>query len=115
MDKNGGNDDWINIQGYISNDLSLTAVITPLDPGLQYDFRYRAKNAHGWGEYSPISSVLLANRPDTITVVTTTHVGALVEIAWDLTPNDRYSSVIDYRIKIKRSDGILIEHSTCNG
>jgi hypothetical protein len=75
IDTSEGNNVWINVQGYTSDDLSLSAVVTPLEAGKYFYFRYRAKNAHGWGEFSPITQVLLANRPDIILIVTTTNVG----------------------------------------
>jgi len=60
----GGSGPWINVQGFSSNDLSLQATVLPLTAGNYYYFRFRALNAHGWGEFSPISYVLLANVPD---------------------------------------------------
>ena len=60
----GGSGPWTNAQGYTSDDTSLEAIISPLTEGQNYYFRYRAKNAHGWGEFSPISYVLMANKPD---------------------------------------------------
>lgn len=80
-----------------------------------YYFRYRALNVHGWGQFSPISFVLLANRPDTLAGATTTNVGTDVEITWEVTPFDRWSPVFEYRIKIMRFDGIYIEHPSCDG
>jgi hypothetical protein len=59
--------------------------------------------------------VLLANRPDTLAGATTTNVGLDVEISWLETPFDRWSSVVEYRVKIMRQDGILIEHPDCDG
>ena len=106
---------WINVQGYASDSLEMTGTVLPLTEGQLYYFRYRAKNVHGWGDYSPISWVLLANRPDTLDPVTTTSVGTNVEISWNLTPHERFSPVFAYRIKVKRFDGIFVEHSQCDG
>ena len=89
--------------------------MVPLTEGKLYYFRYRAKNAHGWGDFSPISWVLLANRPDQLAPVTTTSVGTDVEISWNPTPHERFSEVFAYRVKIKRSDGIFVEHPQCEG
>jgi hypothetical protein len=111
IDIGEGNGDWVDHKGFVSDDLSLTAVITPLTPGQEYWFRYRARNSHGWGEFSPISSVLLANRPDSIPNVLTVNEGLLVKISWDPTPHSRYSDVISYRIKLRRNDGYMLEHS----
>jgi len=60
----------------------LQATILPLTAGNYYYFRYRALNAHGWGEYSPISFVLLANVPDKLEPAVVTNVGKNVEITW---------------------------------
>ena len=38
-----------------------------------------------------------------------------MKISWDETPHSRYSDVISYRIKLRRYDGLMIEHSQCDG
>jgi hypothetical protein len=61
----GGSGPWTtNPQGYESDDASLVAVLQPLTEGQLFYFKYRAKNAHGWGPYSPIVAVWMANKPD---------------------------------------------------
>ena len=32
--------------------------------GQSYRFRFRAKNFNGWGDFSPISTIYAASRPD---------------------------------------------------
>ena len=112
----GGSGPWTtNPQGSESDDASLIAVLQPLAEGQLFYFKYRAKNAHGWGPYSPIMAVRMANKPDQLAPATVTNVGTMVEIDWNPTPNDRNSEVFEYRIKIKRSDGTFVEHPECDG
>lgn len=43
----------------------------------------------------------------------TVNNGVMVDIIWAPSPNDRSSLVFEYRVKLKRSDGALIEHPEC--
>lgn len=103
------------MQGFSSNDLSLQATVLPLTAGNYYYFRYRALNSHGWGEFSPISYVLLANVPDKLEPAVVSNDGLDVEIVWQVTPDDRNSNVFEYLIKIMRSDGTFVTHPACDG
>lgn len=105
----GGSGPWLDAK----DSLDLTAELSPLIAGHYYFFRYRARNAHGWGDFSPISFVLLANKPDRLLPVQTINNGAMVDIKWAATPNDRNSLVSEYRVTVQRSDGAMIEHPQC--
>jgi len=105
----GGSGPWLDAK----DSLDLTAELSPLIAGKYYFFRYRARNAHGWGDFSPISFVLLANKPDRLLSVQTINNGALVDILWEASPNDRNSIVTEYRVTVQRSDGAMIEHPQC--
>jgi len=114
----GGSGPWADVIGDPDESLDLETVITALDGGTTYYFQYRAKNAHGWGEFSPISLVLMATKPDKIlaSVTRTVNVDTDVEISWDETPDDRDSDVSAYRIKIKKKNGTFAEYlDTCDG
>lgn len=115
IDETGGGSGWINVQGFSSNDISLQATILPLAAGNYYYFRYRALNAHGWGEFSPISFVLLANVPDKLLPADVTNEGLMVKISWQATPDNRNSPVFEYLVKVMRSDGTFITHPQCPG
>lgn len=70
---------------------------------------------HGWSDYSPISFILMANKPDQLHAAQTVNNGANVDIIWQDTPFDRNNAVFEYRIMIQRSDGSLQEHEECDG
>ena len=42
------------------NQLSLSVIAGGLESGKAYSFRYRARNVHGWSEYSP-EELIVAN------------------------------------------------------
>lgn len=46
---------------------------------------------------------------------TTANDGVNVVIAWQVTPNTRFSPVFAYKILVKRQDGTLVEHPECDG
>ena len=58
---------------------------------------------------------MLANKPDQIAAVSTVNVGENVQISWDMSPNSRYSDVVEYQVKVRRSDGSFILHPECDG
>lgn len=45
---------WTEVAGETTDSLDLEQEIYGLTPGSLYYFRYRAKNAHGFGDYSPV-------------------------------------------------------------
>jgi hypothetical protein len=56
----GGSGPWLDAK----DSLDLSSELSPLNPGQYYFFRYRARNVHGWSDFSQISYVLMANIPD---------------------------------------------------
>jgi hypothetical protein len=111
----GGSGPWVNVQGFDQDYLDTSVIISPLTEGNYYFFRYRVRNVHGWSEFSPISYILMANKPDQLAPVQTINNGVNVDIVWQSTPFDRNSQVFEYRIMIQRSDGSLQEHIECDG
>lgn len=83
--------------------------------GTDYQFRYRASNVHGTGDYSPVSTIKAATVPAQLGAATTSTDGTTVTISWPATTNERGASVTEYRIKIKQSDGSFSESSSCSG
>lgn len=74
-------------------------------PGLYYRVRYRAKNAIGWGEFSEVTYILSARRPDTpIPPEITQYGGTNIRIAFYL-PFNGGSEIIKGYIEIKAHDG----------
>lgn len=39
----------------------------------------------------------------------------MVDFTWNMSPNDRNSQVFEYRLKVQRKDGTLVEHAECDG
>lgn len=89
----GGTGPWTNVQGYDSDFLETTVILSPLVEGKYYFFRYRVRNVHGWSDYSARNFILLANKPDQLLQASTVNNGILVDIIWQVTPFDRNSPV----------------------
>lgn len=51
------------VTGNVVNSMSLTHLVTGLQKGKTYAFRYRVKNEYGWGLYSPVALLLVATEP----------------------------------------------------
>ena len=66
-----------------------------------YLFRYRAKNAHGWGPFSDVLRLIAARRTDQIVPVVTSNEETSVKIAWQEPEYDGGSRLLGYRITIK--------------
>ena len=51
--------------GYPVDEVVLSYGVTSgIEKGLTYQFRYRAKNAQGWGEFSDVLNLIAARRSD---------------------------------------------------
>ena len=67
--------------------------------GTTYRFKYRARNLIGWGDYSPVGSVLAASAPEAASPPTTTTQGLKVKIDWS-TPTDNGSPIQNYTVTL---------------
>jgi hypothetical protein len=54
---------FLSLIGESVNQLGLTYIESNLIQSKIYAFRYRAKNAYGWSQYSPVSYLLVAEEP----------------------------------------------------
>ncbi len=53
---------FIDVFGWSKDTLSLSATVKA-KKGITYAFRYRAKNIYGWGDFSPLTYILAADKP----------------------------------------------------
>jgi hypothetical protein len=67
--------------------------------GRRYEFKVRARNVYGYGEYSEVLVVQTGDRPDTMPELDTRAVGSIIQITWD-EPADNGYSVDDYDVEI---------------
>lgn len=86
-----------------------------LQPGHDYNFKYRAINIFGIGEFSDVSTVKAATTPDRILPATTKIVISDVVITWPL-PNSRGSAITEYAVYIISKSGTsILETAHCIG
>ena len=112
---NGLGGPFVELQGFSANSLALQATKTlGVYPGLYYRFRYRAKNAIGWGEHSEISYVLSARTPDTpVPPTITLWMDTNIRIVFYL-PFNGGSEISKAYIQIKTHDGLSYAEETVN-
>ena len=76
-----------------------------VSPGAAYQFRYRASNQHGTGDWSPTATLYASAPPLALAAATTSNEGTDVRVTWPATPSDRGSAVTAYSVTFKRADG----------
>ena len=83
--------------------------------GAAYTFRLQARNIHGWGEYSVVTTIAAASTPDAPNTVVTSIENIYVRFDWN--EPQANSAVIDgYDVYIIDSDGTYVRESTyCDG
>jgi hypothetical protein len=112
---------WTTLLGNPSDSL-LTEYLVAGDTiigGTDYQFRVRAKNALGWGDWSSIGTVAASAAPSEMAAVTTQIDPAdalAVEISWTA-PTNNYDALTEYEVLILQSDGVTYaeEPATCDG
>jgi titin len=103
-----GSGDWVVLGGESPESLTTTYTVTGLTNGNSYNVRYRAKNVHGWGEYSSSTSILVAEVPQKIDPAPTTTLSSdQVLIVWTK-PADGGSTILGYNVEFVDSTGSLV-------
>jgi len=101
--------------GFSSNNLLTSyTVYSGVTAGVDYEFRLRAKNIHGWGPYSNIVTLVASSVPGNMAVPTTTNSANGVDITW-VAPDDNESALTGYNIFIKTSTGDYEDSTSCDG
>jgi len=91
-------------------------VSTDVTPGVTYNFKVSARNAHGLGTESAAGSIEASDRPVQMSAVTTALESiTYVRISWSA-PHDNSNAIIEYEILIKQKDGTYSELTAeCDG
>jgi hypothetical protein len=106
---------WSSLIGGTSYRKLTSFIVTGLTPGHWYNFRYRAKNDFGWGDFSDPVSVQAATMPVKIAPIQTSIVGKNIRISW-FAPYNRGDPIHYYTIVIRNKAGDFIEDTTnCEG
>ena len=82
--------------------------------GQTYQFRYRAANIFGWGDYSDPAYVTAASVPNTPTAVIVSQEGTQVKFAWSSDTDDNGSEIIAYSLSIATAEGTMLEFEDCD-
>ena len=108
---------WTDLLGYPVDELDLSfGVVDSIDVGETYLFRYRARNVHGWGEFSDNLEFIAASIPDVPTTVVTSNEGTDIKIVWDDASYNGGSPLLYFRVLLKKQDDTFAEDTIhCNG
>jgi len=71
-------------------------------------------NKYGWGDFSPIISIIAALAPSITPVITTVQLGAEVGISWGLPPKNGLA-ITKYDVLFQHKNGSYLPTSSCLG
>jgi len=93
---------------------SLSYTQTGLTQGANYQFRARASNSFGWGDFSDVVTILADDVPAQIAPVTTLVQNIYANISWSLPSTDHGSPITEYAVYIFGVSG-LQQSRSCDG
>jgi hypothetical protein len=104
------------LTGSTSDSLERSHVATGLSAGAVYEFRYRVRNVHGWGDHSPSLAAIAAKAPSTPAQPVTSNSGTSARIDWT-EPYHGGSAITALEIEIRTATGTAYaaEPLYCNG
>lgn len=107
---------WQTLIGEYPNALNQVFTISGLvQTGHTYQFRYRARNLLGWGEWSDSAYVLAASLPETSMPIISTLENTNLRLSWSANTIDNGSAITEYSIKIKDAQNNFFENELCDG
>lgn len=106
---------WTDLQGFlVPNMASSYSTSKGITGGTWYRVRVRAMNKYGWGDFSPIISIIAALAPSITPVITTVQLGADVGISWGLPPKNGLA-ITKYDVLFQHKNGSYLPTSSCLG
>mmetsp|Transcript_29134 Transcript_29134/g.28192 ORF Transcript_29134/g.28192 Transcript_29134/m.28192 type:complete len:232 (-) Transcript_29134:211-906(-) len=109
---------WYDLVGATVDSTADTYIVTStITGGQSYQFKVRAKNKWGWGDYSAIASFKASEAPDQMDPVTTSidAITGGVKIEW-VAPSSNFDTITAYMIEIQETSTTFTEDLTnCNG
>lgn len=111
-----GSNSWVEVVGQTSPFTLLTYTKTGLTTGVNYSFRIRCSNIHGFGSYSDVIVIRADDRPAQPSQVTTTVDLSNVKITWTV-PVTNGAPITGYQILILQQDGVTYSENLafCDG
>ena len=104
---------WDEVVGETTPFTDLTYTHTGLTTGVDYTYRVRAQNIHGFGAVSDSLTVRADDTPGAPSEVTTAASGILVALTWSAPASDNGSAITTYRVYIKpEGNGAMIQEQT---
>lgn len=112
-DKGQGTNNWYSLIGENPDSLSNSFTVSGLVTGRTYKFKYRAWNAHGFGEFSDEVSIIAAVRPSKPTPIITQNDNQDLLVWWSES-NNGGTPITSYVIEFRGKDNSnWNEHPNC--
>ena len=115
-DKASSGATWYDVQGNNPSSLSTSTILTSeVQAGETYQFRVRARNIHGWGDYSNVVPIKAAGLPDQVASATTSidpTTGGVV-IQW-VEPHDGSQTITEYLVEVANVDATSWHEDSTN-
>jgi hypothetical protein len=91
--------------------LNSLIITDSIQSGLTYQLRYRAHSVNGWGDFSPIASILAATIPGATSEPETTNQDTDIKVSWTAPLNSGGDNVAitSYQVDIFLVSGDYVE------
>lgn len=97
--------DFVTVTGNPIDNIDTNRVITPVTKGLTYRFRYRAKNANGWSDFSDIAHIKAAVQPgQSPAPVLDSATATTLDLSFSPPSDNGGSPIISYSLYINDGD-----------
>lgn len=102
----GQSNNYVSLVGFDSDNLQKTFTVREgVVKGREHRFKYRVKNAVGWGPYSDVSSILAATTPDAaLEPYFVSFAADTLSIAVPRSLNNRGSPILGYEVWVDEGD-----------
>jgi len=109
---------FVSYVGDLEDSLSLDTVATSLTSGIMYSVRYRAKNVHGWSDYSPLEMIVANTVPSPPLNVKTQNIGNKLVVTWDqpATTGGNNVPLTDFKFYARKkgtTDFVVVDYVNC--
>lgn len=107
---------FVSLVGESSDSLTTSFTVSSgITEGEDYQFKVRAKNVHGWGDFSSVATLVPSSVPDAPSTVTTTYdSNGDVKVTWIAPDNNGDTITAYYIVFADESETTYTPHADCD-
>jgi hypothetical protein len=98
-----------------SQNLELSKILYGLTRGTDYQFKVRAQNVYGYGEFSDVVTIRASSVPDTMIMVDSVSHMQTIVISWQVPTSDGGESVTGYDVQLLTLENQFVNDEECTG